>query len=71
MQQTRASTECAAPEGDLIDAVQYKQISKITSPTSTNSSDHEYTGIDRSQLNDNEYGICESKQKKKSFIYIV
>jgi hypothetical protein len=28
----------------------------IASPSSTNSSGHEYTGIDRSLLDDNDYG---------------
>lgn len=57
VQQTRSSTECAAPQGDYADMHLSAQISKVTSPLSTNSSDHEYTGIDRSQFNDEEYGI--------------
>ncbi|CAF1460118.1 unnamed protein product [Adineta ricciae] len=55
-QATRASDECTAPEADLLN-LSHVQLSEaiVTSPSSTNSSHHQYSDIDRSLLNDTEY----------------
>ncbi|CAF0863435.1 unnamed protein product [Adineta ricciae] len=55
-QATRASDECTAPEADLLN-LSNVQLSEaiVTSPSSTNSSHHQYSDVDRSLLSDTEY----------------
>jgi hypothetical protein len=55
---TRSSIECGVPQGDSlnIEETPMSHVISIASPSSTNSSGHEYTGIDRSLLDDNDYG---------------
>ncbi len=54
-QSTRSSVECGVPQADF-STIQEAPMSHMVSSTSTNSSCHEYTGIDRSMLDDIEYG---------------
>ncbi len=57
-QSTRSSVECGIPQADLVNiqSTQMSHMISIASPSSTNSSSHEYTGIDRTLLDDIEYG---------------
>jgi hypothetical protein len=57
MQSTRSSIECGVPQGDFmnIEDTQVSCVIPVASPSSTNSSGHKYSGMDRSLLNDNDY----------------
>ncbi len=58
MQSTRSSIECGVPQGDFvcIEDTKVSFVMPTTSPSSTNSSGHKYSGMDRLLLNDNDYG---------------
>lgn len=61
MQSTRSSVECDALYGDPLenrDSLTASSTMSTTSPSSTNSSGHEFSGIDRSILDDTEYSLC-------------
>jgi hypothetical protein len=53
-QLTRSSVECGAPQDDSLN-IEEIPMSHMVSASSTNSSSHEYTGIDRSTLDDIQY----------------
>ena len=57
-QSTRSSVECGAPEEEFltVENTPISHIVTVASPSSTNSSVDEYHGIDRSLLDDMQYG---------------
>ncbi len=56
VQSTRSSVECGIPQSDFLNIHETRTSQMISTTSSTNSSTHEYTGIDRSTLDDTEYG---------------
>ena len=54
-QLTRSSVECGVPQSDF-ESIHDIHMSQTSSASSTNSSNYEYAGIDRSTFDDTEYG---------------